>query len=190
MMKHVLTIVAVLTFSIAVQAGVTVVATTGTNSAGNDIYTITATSDDALISSLGLNVVGNGNIGQEYTMLNKATHLDDNNDLIVAFGGNPDTDSQGKFNTIADALLIVAGFSDTDSLYDINFTGFVPFASREVMQIVLTQGTAVATIGVVAGGVEYSIIPTAQGPNGTALVPEPASLSLLAIGGLLAIRRR
>ena len=178
-------------FSVSAHAGITFDVTVAVNSAGNDIYTITANSDSVPITSLGINVVGDGILGQEYSILNKATHLTDNNDVLTALGNNPDTDTQALFHTIDDSLLIVAGFSDTAELYDINFTGFEPFTSRAIMQVVLTSNVATAVIGVVAGGVEYTILPPATYGQVSALnPPEPASMSLLAIASLTLIRRR
>ena len=187
MMKQVLTIVAVLGFAIATQAGVTLDVVVGVNSLGQDIYTITATSDGAPITSLGIDVVGAGNLGQVHPMAFES-HLGDYNPFMAPPTA-VDQDTQAMFSTAADNLLVVAGTIDSADQLNVNFTGFAAFQTRAVAQVVLTGGEAIATIGAVSDGVEYTTIAVKQGTN-SALVPEPASLSFLAIGGLLAIRRR
>ena len=185
MKKQLLTLVAVLGFAVAAQAGVTLDVAVGVNGIGQDIYTITATSDAGPITTLGINVAGAGNLGQVHPA-GFDTHLEDYNAVMP---GQTDQDTHAMFATAADTLLVVSGSVDTVDVLDVNFTGFAPVLSAEILQVVLTGGEGVATIGIVVDGVQTILIPTAQGAN-SALVPEPASLSLLAIGGLLAIRRR
>ena len=156
------------------------------NSIGQDVYVFTAKSDDGLITSMGVTVEGDGNIAQVHPYGND-TYLMDYN---AFFGSTPvDHDTQALFATAADNLLVPVGYPDTDSRLNWNGTGFTPFASRDVAQFVLTGGQAVATIGMVVSGQEYSFNPTAQGTM-SALVPEPASLMILAAGAGIILKRR
>ena len=145
MMRQLLAIVTVLCFAVTVQAAVSLEVAVSQNADGNDVYVITAISDAEPISTLGINVVGDGNLGQVYPFT-LPTHLQDNNVVFPGAGATVDQDTQAMFATVADGLLVVSGFSDTDSLLDVNFTGFEPFQSREVAQVVLTGGEGVATI--------------------------------------------
>ena len=181
---------------VSVQAGVMLDVAVGVNSQGNDIYTVTANSDDAPITSLYVNIVGDGNISVDPSGAVMPGFPCPFGDICILpippfppFPGPVDAYTYLLFNVIDDALLVVAGFEATPDLFDVGVTGFAPFQSRAILQIVLTGGDAVATLGVVAGGVEYSIVPTAQGSN-SALVPEPVSLTMLAAGSLMLIRRR
>ena len=166
--------------SASVQAGVTLDIAVGVTSKGNDIYTVTATSDAGPITSVGVNVAGNRNIvpGPNPPCLNLLCM--DQYGMII-----------GEYTKLLiDApTLIIHGASDTPDLFAINATGFPPFQSQAFLQIVLTSGEAIATIGVVADGEEFMTIPYARGSN-SVLVPEPASLMMLATASLVLIRRK
>ena len=184
-----LLLIGLFVFTITAQAGVTLSTTVSINSLGHDIATITATSDDAPITSLGINVVGAGNISQVHPMAFETPLMDYN--PFMAPPTAPDQDTQALFGTAADNLLVVAGSVDNADMLDVNFTGFQPFMSREVAQVVTNGGDCVCTVGVVAGGVEYTLIATAQGARGgPCSIPEPASLGMLAIASLTMTRRQ
>lgn len=169
----------------AAQAGVSLDVRTYVNTAGHDVYIVSASSDGPPITSLGVNVQGDGNLGQ-YHPAGFDTYLQDYN---VFFGAIPiDYDTQAMFETSINGCLICTGI-DTSNELDINFPGFTPFASRDIVQIVLTGGEAVAMIGIVSDGQEYTISPYAQGTIST-LVPEPVSLSLYAMAAVTILRRR
>ena len=187
MIKKIIAIVMVFSFVSTAQARVWLDVDTHVNSIGQDVYVVTANSDGNPITSIGINVQGDGNLAQ-YHPVGFDTLLADYN---AFFGAIPvDHDTQALFSTAADniCLTMCAGLDTTDELR-IGLTGFAPFNTRPIVQIVLTGGQAVANIGLVVYGQEYSFTPYAQGTSST-LVPEPASLSLITIACIALSRRR
>ena len=176
-MTKLLLLVGLITISASVQAGISLDISVSPNSQGNDIYIFTASSDIEPISSVGFYVYGDGNLGQVHPV-GVDTHLQDMNPFIIAIGAQVDQDTQAMFATAADTLLTVATTSDTADLMEVYFTGFTPFQSRDILQVVSLGGSFDWIIGIVAGGVEYEFVS-----------PEPASLSMLAIASLVLIRR-
>lgn len=194
---QVLLFVGLFVFSATAQAGITVAVSVTGNSIGQDVYIVSLTSDIGPVTSLRINVESaNGDLGQVHPA-GFATPRMDFNPFIYPPAA-VDQDTQAMFATTSDALII---YGEIDSVYmlDVNFTGvsplpgFAPFESREVLQVVLQPGgEGFATLGVVVGGVEYTLYPEATyGPNGSVLnFPEPGCLGVLVVGGLGLVRRR
>lgn len=180
-------LVGLLVFSVSAHAGVWLSGVIKYNSIGQDIYTLTANSDGAPITSLGINVVvsSGSSLGQVHPA-GLSTELQNFN-LFFAPAA-VDEDTQAMFATAADNLLVVSGAIDTEYELDVNFTGFEPFTSRAIAQFVVIGEGAVCTVGVVAGGVEETL--RAEYWIWDDQRPEPASLALLAVGSLAVIRRR
>ena len=157
---------------------------------GNDIYTVTATSDGAPITALGVNVAGDGNIAV-YNPITcpPGTVCIPEPCLLNGFCDPFPPVFIGEYTRVLiNDGLIVAGAIATPDLFDINISLAAPFQSQAFLQIVLTGGDAVATIGIVSGGEEITIVPTAQGSK-SALIPEPLSLAMLAASSLMLMRR-
>lgn len=193
MFKKIIAIVMLICFAGVSQAGVTLDVSVYGNSIGQDVYIISATSDNSPITSLGLNATSpNGDLGQVHPA-GMYTYLQDFNPFFGIADAEVDQDTQGMFLTPADTLLVVSGAIDTIYELDVNFTGFAHFMTREVLQVVLQPGgQGFALIGLVGGGELMEIMPpVTYGPNGSVLgFPEPASLGLMVVGGLALIRRR
>ena len=187
LMQVFLAAVVITGFAGGALAGVSLDVMTYVNSAGNDVYIVSATSDEQPISSLGIKVVGDGNLAQYHP----AGFNTWNQDYNAFFGPTPiDYDTQAMFATGISGCIICLG-TDTPDMLETNFTGFEPFISRDVVQIVLTGGDAMATIDVVSDGVQYTLYPqTTYGQTSILNWPEPASMTMLAIGAATIIRRR
>ena len=192
MFKNVIAIVMLFGFTATAQAHVWLDVVVSSNSIGQDVYVVTANSDGAPITSWGVNVVSeNGDLGQVHPM-GFQTGLGDYNPFMAPPTA-PDQDTQMLFSTAADNLLLPIGHIDTVYELNINFTGFQPFTSRGLVQVVLKPGgQGFATIGLVAEGMEHIVFPqTTHGPNGSTLnLPEPTTLALLTFSYITITRRR
>lgn len=152
-----------------------------TDLAGFTTYTLSLTSDSGNITSLQGDFSGPLN---QINPLGNPSIFNDNNGFFGFVGANDTQDSQFLFNTVSDSLLIATQGESATSLEG-SFTGFTPFVSGDFAQLVIPDGQIVdftiTTVTAQAGEESFS---------GTIPIPEPSSLALLGLGGLLVARRR
>ena len=172
-----------------VDAGVTFNGVIRLNSLDQEVYTVTCHSDIP-VSTLGVYVTASpdSQLGQVHVIGNESP-LQDLNRFFPFLGADIDHDTQVMFSTVDDSLLVVPDARDSDQELWVEITGFEPFLTHDIVQVVLIGDSFIMEIGTVAVEVETYWSPGLDF-QWMDLRPEPASLSLLAAGSITIFRRR
>ncbi len=181
----------VLALSNAASAGVIVTAVADDVGDGLNRYTVNIEStDDRLIG--GMDITFTATSLHQQNPLGYATVFQDYNALMGQVGMDPTKDSQFMFVNAGLANLLYA----PDNIWESSTTlrgqfvianggAYTPFHSRDVAQIVVPRGTAVYYEGYVS----YAKTGGQLDAIGGVFNPEPTSLALLGLGGILCLRR-
>jgi len=154
-----------------------------TDLADHTTWTMNVSTSVGLISSM--DGYFKGPMNQVNPFGTSPTVFQDNNHL---FGFDPsagpvDNDSQFMFHVQNEGILVVTGeTAEGPNVLSTAMTKFAPFASRDAVQLCIANGDLVEYNGaVVADGqlVDYR-----------GAIPEPATLSVLAVAGLALLRKR
>ncbi len=189
-MKKIVSIIAVLAIATAAQAAVVFTHDGGTPTVdlpGYTTYQVSITTDTGNITGFELTLTGNGDVLNQINPAGNASIFQDSNGFFGFVGADVSQDTQ--FNFMLADVTLVSSSESAGSLTGIfalaGGTGS-PLAapSINVMQVCMPNGSYGYLTGKVTVGIEEVAL-TPPWP-----VPEPASLALLAVGGVSILARR
>ncbi len=195
MLRGIVSVAVVLGLSIAAQAAITASVTSQatTGLSGYTTYSVTLTTDTDLLASFDISF--NGSMNQVSPSGNETIFLPENPSIYIASTVDLILERDSHFLFRESQLTVVGSSSESGTSLAATFafpagTNDPMMASSiNIAQIVIADGNTVEITGVVAVAPFGGSSPV-DVTLSSFTIPEPASISLLAIGGLALLRRR